>query len=493
MSSTPERDYIPTREDCQRWSLEARQLEARFLSSDTSSSQNSPGSPFLPSEYLFKIRIRRSWCAPIRRMPSEILGCVFEWCGCASFEELRDSPAQFSMSPQLAPMLLMQVCWRWRSVAAETPSLWNLIDMRDRTLEHGFHLDEIIPMWLLNSKQIPLDISIGPFRGDRGVHPATLALVQQELCRSRELYISTPIITGNLLLQNLEVFDVAAITKLPTGIIIEAPNLRNINMRVPLKEILAMFPISRSNVRSITTVVESTSGSELLQFLAQFPHLESFDFVTMKMLEPHDSAMLIIPNLTLLSISWWEMEPTPPVFPMLSLLQAPSLRLLHLEVYTPRSNTVFEDISNIALIRFTPSLLTLEMSGFDISNLAPALQDSGVLDDITMTGCIGNVTFVSSFIHYAQPLCRLLRRLCVHSKEVGCLEKVAELIKHRGINEDLDSDSFTTIGSDGVYPLRVVEVKVMHRPTEEEKLLLREMTKRVGVRVRRSNTWCREC
>ncbi|KAJ7105086.1 hypothetical protein C8R43DRAFT_1140971 [Mycena crocata] len=60
--------------------------------------------------------------SPVRRIPSEILAEIFQYC----LEHSRSSgPHHLIDDPRVAPILLSHVCAFWRSVAVNTPRLWD--------------------------------------------------------------------------------------------------------------------------------------------------------------------------------------------------------------------------------------------------------------------------------------------------------------------------------------------------------------------------------
>ncbi|KAJ6546066.1 hypothetical protein DFH09DRAFT_1171907 [Mycena vulgaris] len=74
----------------------------------------------------------RSLRAPIRRLPSEILGEIFALSSAAHWETNRDCPPPTRALERLAQMpflTLSQVCARWHAIALGTPAFWSDISL----------------------------------------------------------------------------------------------------------------------------------------------------------------------------------------------------------------------------------------------------------------------------------------------------------------------------------------------------------------------------
>ncbi|KAJ7077254.1 hypothetical protein B0H15DRAFT_789755, partial [Mycena belliarum] len=75
-----------------------------------------------PDELPDLLRHLRGTLSLIRTFPAELLGEVFIFCRDDS-HALRYS----TTDPRQAPMILGHVCHHWRSVAHNTPRLWNML------------------------------------------------------------------------------------------------------------------------------------------------------------------------------------------------------------------------------------------------------------------------------------------------------------------------------------------------------------------------------
>ncbi|KAF8628581.1 hypothetical protein AX17_005977 [Amanita inopinata Kibby_2008] len=89
--------------------------------------------------------------APIRRIPTEILVEIFKHCLPAWDEASPD--------PMLAPLLLAQVCERWRAITTFTPILWTSIKL----IVESYSVDSATAMaklWMCGSAQCPVNITV---------------------------------------------------------------------------------------------------------------------------------------------------------------------------------------------------------------------------------------------------------------------------------------------------------------------------------------------
>lgn len=110
-------------------------------------------------ERIFRLE---SLASPARRLLPEIASSIFEYCLSYDIEttDLDGNEVHFT------PLVLSQVCARWRALALQTPRLWTSIRVRFN-LSH-FHIVEIIQRrckmlrtWLERSgSHLPLDVDI---------------------------------------------------------------------------------------------------------------------------------------------------------------------------------------------------------------------------------------------------------------------------------------------------------------------------------------------
>ncbi|KAK7058491.1 hypothetical protein VNI00_002125 [Paramarasmius palmivorus] len=160
-----------------------------------------------------EIQRRKSWLAPVRRLPVEVLQEVFAniclgngrtgfsldisseveeaYCGSCESPECRHcGPPKLWKHTITTPFSLSRVCSRWRGVAIGTPSLWASLslDVRGMGKKHGYA--DLVDLYLRRSIQYPLKIALvhgdGYDIGEVGCD--VLRSVVQELYRCREFH-----------------------------------------------------------------------------------------------------------------------------------------------------------------------------------------------------------------------------------------------------------------------------------------------------------------
>ncbi|KAJ7113079.1 hypothetical protein C8R44DRAFT_631482, partial [Mycena epipterygia] len=90
---------------------------------------------------------------PVDTLPNEIISEIF-----VNF--IPPYPNAPPMGGIFSPVVLGQICRRWREIAFSTPSLWRAIKI---DFEQATALDEqadLLETWLLRSKDCPLSISL---------------------------------------------------------------------------------------------------------------------------------------------------------------------------------------------------------------------------------------------------------------------------------------------------------------------------------------------
>ncbi|KAJ7645140.1 hypothetical protein DFH06DRAFT_1301156 [Mycena polygramma] len=83
---------------------------------------------------------------PVLSLPTEITMEIF----------LRCLPSQPRLPcPSIVPLLLTQICHRWREIALDTQSLWQSLIFKDRQVSV-----ELLRLWLYRSGALPLNLSL---------------------------------------------------------------------------------------------------------------------------------------------------------------------------------------------------------------------------------------------------------------------------------------------------------------------------------------------
>ncbi|KAJ7857777.1 hypothetical protein B0H13DRAFT_1156463 [Mycena leptocephala] len=115
-----------------------------------------------------RVRTLRAITSPLRVLPPEILSLIFMNCPRAD----AGTRAIRNPSPLLAPLLLVQICSRWRRVALDTPMLWTelqLVHPRNQ-LRDNIMLEN----WVSNASPLPISLSARCFYSDPLLHALTL-------------------------------------------------------------------------------------------------------------------------------------------------------------------------------------------------------------------------------------------------------------------------------------------------------------------------------
>ncbi|KAF7288402.1 hypothetical protein HMN09_01392700 [Mycena chlorophos] len=94
-----------------------------------------------------------SLLAPIRRIPPEVLGCIFEECVAISLSD----DGYVITDVRCAPFLLTQVCSSWRALARSTPRLWTHLVLDLQTSK--MYKYDVQSLWRL-SAACPIHLTI---------------------------------------------------------------------------------------------------------------------------------------------------------------------------------------------------------------------------------------------------------------------------------------------------------------------------------------------
>ncbi|KAG0708328.1 hypothetical protein DFH29DRAFT_822132 [Suillus ampliporus] len=99
-----------------------------------------------------RILANRALVSPVRFLPTEILQHIFKFC----------LPDDRYIIPhiQSAPLLLCQICHRWRVIAQATPELWSSIDVHDWGVWTADLYTAMVARWLAASRTRPLAVSV---------------------------------------------------------------------------------------------------------------------------------------------------------------------------------------------------------------------------------------------------------------------------------------------------------------------------------------------
>ncbi|KAJ7226247.1 hypothetical protein B0H12DRAFT_1030545 [Mycena haematopus] len=89
---------------------------------------------------------------PILSVPPEIVQEIFVFCVPADSEPL-------VADPKVAPLVLLNVCRKWREIALSTPRLWASIrvNLRSRCFDNSLPL---LDCWLTRARSVPLSVAV---------------------------------------------------------------------------------------------------------------------------------------------------------------------------------------------------------------------------------------------------------------------------------------------------------------------------------------------
>ncbi|KAK7058490.1 hypothetical protein VNI00_002124 [Paramarasmius palmivorus] len=114
-----------------------------------------------------EIQRRRSWKAPIRRLPVDVLKEIFTYV-CLGDDrngfslDIRSKGREFRKITIAPTRRLHRVCFHWRSVTISTPSLWSSLRLDVVKMEEKHAA--LVDLYLRHSAQYPLKISLGMHR-----------------------------------------------------------------------------------------------------------------------------------------------------------------------------------------------------------------------------------------------------------------------------------------------------------------------------------------
>jgi hypothetical protein len=96
-----------------------------------------------------------------------------------------------SFSLLYGPLLLTQICRRWRDVAISTPRIWTTIAFAESGSNLSQPSPNLVDLWMTRSCQLPLRIYIHETKRSTMMHKAILRLFHYSR-RWEELYIASP-------------------------------------------------------------------------------------------------------------------------------------------------------------------------------------------------------------------------------------------------------------------------------------------------------------
>ncbi|KAJ7073309.1 hypothetical protein B0H15DRAFT_869255 [Mycena belliarum] len=185
----------------------------------------------------------RSLCAPIRRLPSEILVEIFELCRFAFVDATTTDLEDIAMKPLLD---LAGVCIRWRDLVLGTPTLWSTLhlhayDIWDKPTDGPVAL-QLLELALERSANVPLHLQISTFAEEHENTDLPLKLLAHHAERWKSVYLFCPAsdlqylapVKGRLhRLEQLELYIVNE--PHPLDLFEDVPRLTSFSLAIPVR------------------------------------------------------------------------------------------------------------------------------------------------------------------------------------------------------------------------------------------------------------------
>ncbi|KIJ55811.1 hypothetical protein M422DRAFT_774725 [Sphaerobolus stellatus SS14] len=184
-----------------------------------------------------------------------------------------------------APLTLLEFCKRWRRIALGTPGLFVNLMATHSLLP--LNAAAITNLWLEKSKILPLDVSISPEYWGIQEEFTRQALEQlgEHIHRIRGLIISVSIYLKWFIppMSELEASSLKEIYLLPSSMRhpgkLQPGHLKTFNVeKIDIQTSLnwRSFIIVGNTVSSFTDILNEYAPEDILEFLAQWPNIESF-------------------------------------------------------------------------------------------------------------------------------------------------------------------------------------------------------------------------
>ncbi|KAJ7647992.1 hypothetical protein FB45DRAFT_1020201 [Roridomyces roridus] len=138
----------------------------------------------------------RSALSPIRRLLTELLTEIFDWCAPSCAESIENEDTADMELERLAKTHLLQfsaVCYRWHEIAMGSPKLWSTIvtdaDLWNDTDIRTEHLLRRLELSLERGANSPLVMELGLPHEDDELQSSILKLVTPHATRWKDIYL----------------------------------------------------------------------------------------------------------------------------------------------------------------------------------------------------------------------------------------------------------------------------------------------------------------
>lgn len=464
------RDHVFSKEEADKLRAEILDLEAQVAELGQSESTAAQ-----QGDITREITKLQSLCAPINRIPVEILGEIFYQCVAPMMDENCNwftiaGYGDTIASPIRAPMLLTRVCWRWRSVAFATQALWTHLTITDLTFTRHDPTPAIL-MWFENSGTVDLNLSfldhgrsllLGPEdKFCRVIKRAKQELYHCSCIRVSSLgaHVSSMLFSPALYLPRLR--HLAIDTERTTKVVIHAPNLSTLYTQFDVwdDQFTSSIPIS-ANLRKLNFDRGFIEIPQFLKSISSFPELRHLYLSATTLFSIRQpNVMVTLEHLEVFRLSI-KMNSSQDI-PLLGRLHLPSLHSLSLSSSSPW----FEE-SAIIPSGCSQSLKFLKLSGFYFTEVAPMLLSLYKLQKLHIIYC---VSAVGTLLSLATPSgsgklpCPQLREIMIYPFLETLVQPMLDLVKLRGFDNTgkATNDAIQVGGESNSCSLEVIRLCVL--------------------------------
>ncbi|KZP24817.1 hypothetical protein FIBSPDRAFT_409457 [Athelia psychrophila] len=275
---------------------------------------------------------------PIRRLPDELLGEIFEWC----------LPTQtMTTSSSHAPTLVQSICRRWRDIARSTPRLWASFTLQ-MTSERAAIEVLMAEQWLFRGGSTPLTLALGIRRGyheeeEKDLRRAELlhmALRHSSRWQTLQLKISYGLLEhfSSLreqlpLLEHLDIsipIDFSGRRWVNPVNLIHAPRLRSLVVGSGVSPAFLKIPWNRLT----KIVIDLSTTTSVFKVLAECHQLVECQIKGV-VVEDLNGDLSQTPRARLEHLRWLSMESSDDPFNLFQLLTLPALQNLDISLRIP--------------------------------------------------------------------------------------------------------------------------------------------------------------
>jgi hypothetical protein len=402
------------------------------------------------------IAAMRTLLSPIRKLPLDVLGSIFEQAN--SVARIANWKSAFPVSPYL----FASVCSYWRSLALGMPSLWSNIRL-DVDFEREEQQTSLLTTFLQLSQASLLTLHIGCIKekyiqyvhGSQRRHTAIDKLLQ-ETSRWYKVSFHCPYellvaVFENFhgIFQELKYLDLyymdilRPVTSSSLSVFETAPRLSQLTLSSP---IAAALPIAVPYIQITDASLVSVHSDEILEILRRCSNLICFNITYSRSTAVPPTAVQPLPgqilqsNIQSLTIVFWKTGIAHDLERVISSVELPLLNTLIIRSYIPdsiksRDIMVSDFRSLVSRSQCHITKLTIENSAIDSSHF------------LSLLGCLSQLEELNLQHHHS--MLQILSDTVVSQlrvDEVSTLPEAVLLPRLRAINFTINSDAL----SDGV-------------------------------------------